>query len=249
MTVADGELPQPLGLAFHVSPSNVDTIFLYSWALSLLAGNLNVVRVSQNVTPQLDLLLGLLARVMADPRFQSIRERNIVLTYPHDDHISRFLSQRADVRLVWGGDETVRRLRSLPAKPTTRDVSFADKVSACMVNAARYVEMSEGTRASTIGAFYNDAYQFDQLACSSPHFVFFAGPEQTCETASEIFWTALGRELERRGQPEAISSVMNKLVGACELVGRDLNAKWKHGRSSGGPVVVRVPVAELASSG
>src|SRR5229473_1854189 len=36
----------PRGLVFHVPPANVDTIFVYSWALSALAGNRNVVRIS-----------------------------------------------------------------------------------------------------------------------------------------------------------------------------------------------------------
>ena len=46
--VADepGQLRFPRGLVFHVPPANVDTIFVYSWALSALAGNPNIVRVS-----------------------------------------------------------------------------------------------------------------------------------------------------------------------------------------------------------
>src|SRR5439155_417971 len=36
----------PRGLVFHVPPANVATIFVYSWALSALAGNRNVVRIS-----------------------------------------------------------------------------------------------------------------------------------------------------------------------------------------------------------
>jgi hypothetical protein len=34
------------GVAFHIAPSNVDTIFLYSLIISLLVGNRNIVRVS-----------------------------------------------------------------------------------------------------------------------------------------------------------------------------------------------------------
>src|SRR5262245_19722913 len=43
---AMGQLRFPRGLVFHVPPANVDTIFVYSWALSALAGNANVVRIS-----------------------------------------------------------------------------------------------------------------------------------------------------------------------------------------------------------
>src|SRR5437868_15389950 len=37
----------PVGTVFHVCPSNVDTMFLYSLAVSLLMGNHNLVRVSR----------------------------------------------------------------------------------------------------------------------------------------------------------------------------------------------------------
>ena len=37
---------KPKGLVFHVTPSNVDTIFIYSWIISLLCGNKNIIRIS-----------------------------------------------------------------------------------------------------------------------------------------------------------------------------------------------------------
>ena len=40
------EVLVPRGLTFHIAPSNVDSIFLYSWALSMIVGNINLVRVS-----------------------------------------------------------------------------------------------------------------------------------------------------------------------------------------------------------
>ena len=60
----------PRGLALHITPANVDTMFLYSFAVSLLAGNLNVVR--DSATPgwtTLELILGhLRAACWAMPR-------------------------------------------------------------------------------------------------------------------------------------------------------------------------------------
>ena len=43
----DDAMVFPRGNVFHVPPANVDTIFVYSWALSALAGNHNVVRISE----------------------------------------------------------------------------------------------------------------------------------------------------------------------------------------------------------
>ena len=42
---SDRYISVPKGLLFHVPPANVDTIFVYSWAISLLCGNANVIRV------------------------------------------------------------------------------------------------------------------------------------------------------------------------------------------------------------
>src|SRR4051812_9420214 len=39
------------GLAFHIVPSNVDVLFCYTWLLSILAGNLNVIRLPQKRGP------------------------------------------------------------------------------------------------------------------------------------------------------------------------------------------------------
>ena len=37
----------PVGRVLHLAPSNVDTLFIYSWALAYLCGNASVVRLSQ----------------------------------------------------------------------------------------------------------------------------------------------------------------------------------------------------------
>jgi acyl-CoA reductase-like NAD-dependent aldehyde dehydrogenase len=37
----------PVGRVLHLAPSNVDTLFVYTWALAFLCGNASVVRLSQ----------------------------------------------------------------------------------------------------------------------------------------------------------------------------------------------------------
>ena len=53
---------KPRGLVFHVPPANVDTIFVYSWLLSVLAGNHNLIRLSASATGSALLLARLLRR-------------------------------------------------------------------------------------------------------------------------------------------------------------------------------------------
>ena len=51
-TDAPGRIRAPRGVALHLPPTNVDTIFAYSWAMSgILAGNTNVVRLAERLAP------------------------------------------------------------------------------------------------------------------------------------------------------------------------------------------------------
>jgi hypothetical protein len=81
-------LIKPLGIAFHNAPANVDTIFVYSWALSLIAGNINIMRISQTPGVQTAILIRLINTALSE--FESIRNRTVILTYPHNDAASAY---------------------------------------------------------------------------------------------------------------------------------------------------------------
>src|SRR5262249_10621559 len=46
----------PRGVAFHVPPANVDTVFVYSWMFSFLAGNRNIIRLPGGRTEAMEIL-------------------------------------------------------------------------------------------------------------------------------------------------------------------------------------------------
>jgi len=56
----------PRGLAFHLPPANVDTLFAYSWALSFLAGNKNVVRLPSAMNPVAEHLVTTIIEVLRE---------------------------------------------------------------------------------------------------------------------------------------------------------------------------------------
>ncbi len=246
-SLSPDEIVQPVGLVFHVTPSNVDVMFLYSWAIALLAGNANVVRISREIPPHVAAICDAISRLLESSPLAPIRERNVVLTYDHDDRTSGWLSQVANARVIWGGDQTVQRIRALPARPTTRDVAFADKLSSCVVNAARYLALTTEARGPIAHAFRNDAYLFDQLACSSPQTVYFVGSLAECESASRAFWSALAAELLQRPAPERPALLMDQRVKVAELAARSGTTSWISGRRATEPVVVRARLEELAA--
>src|SRR5215472_14673875 len=68
------------GVALHFAPANVDSIFLYSWFISMLAGNGNIVRLSQTRSEQVGLLLARLNLLLEQPRFAAIRDRILIFS-------------------------------------------------------------------------------------------------------------------------------------------------------------------------
>jgi hypothetical protein len=188
----------PRGLVFHVPPANVDTIFVYSWALSALAGNRNVVRISNRSAGAADAVLGALnaALAEADP---SIVATQRMVTYGHDEAVTAALSAACDVRVLWGGDDAVDRLRRHPLRPWARDLAFPDRSSLSVWSADHWSRASPKERTAAVEAFANDAYWFDQAACSSPRTVFWVGDAGQARTAQEQFPVVLADVVAQRG--------------------------------------------------
>lgn len=186
------------GLAFHVAPANVDSVFMYSWLLSLLAGNTNLVRVSQKGSPQQDFVIEALRATLADPAGEPVAGRFVLLTYPHDDAITGAISARCQLRVVWGGDATVATLRAIPLRPTASELCFPDRFSAAALSAPAVLALDDAGIAKLAQGFYNDAFWFAQQACSSPRMLAWVGSPAEVDAAAHRFWAALAAELQRR---------------------------------------------------
>jgi hypothetical protein len=205
----------PAGRVFHVAPGNVDTVFVYSWALSYLCGNANVVRVSGQQGDVLARLLGVISEQMGEDPELAAGDRFV--TYEHDEAVSAALSLWADHRVVWGGDETVSALRRLPLSPHASERAFASKFSYAVFALDAYLAASDDGVRQLASGFFNDVFSFDQMACSSPHLVFWVGASARMDPALERFHAALAREIERRGYRGGASSAAHRLGFAFEL--------------------------------
>jgi hypothetical protein len=191
----------PRGLTFHIPPANVDTIFVYSLALALITGNRSVVRMSSRVLAEPNVVLEVLLEVLAE--HPSVEAATALVTYGHDDRITAALSGACDVRVVWGGDATIARIRTAPLAAHARDVTFADRFSLTAIATAAYVDLPGPDRDALVERFFNDTYWFDQMGCSSPRTVVWVGPEPHIEVAAD-FHARLEAVAERKGyRPEA----------------------------------------------
>jgi Acyl-CoA reductase (LuxC) len=208
----------PRGLVFHVAPANVDSLFAYSWMLSMLCGNRNVVRLSSQEGPQSRALLGLLGRLFAAPEWQAIASRTLLLRYGHELAISERLSAACDLRVIWGGDHTVQTLRRLPLPPHATEMCFPNKLSLAVLQADSVAAADDAVMRRLATALHNDAYWFDQMACASPRLVVWVGSDaHTRAVAASRLWTALARELEQRQAGIEASAALDKRIAADRL--------------------------------
>ena len=101
--VPQNALARPRGLVFHLPPQNVETVFLYSWALAYLAGNANIVRLPQAIGAQMRAIVDLFLEKLeaaGDPS-------QFFVHYSSQGDLGAKISALSDARVVWGGDTKV----------------------------------------------------------------------------------------------------------------------------------------------
>lgn len=181
---ADDSLRLGRGIVFHIGPSNVPVNFAYSLVAGLLAGNCNIVRCSSKNFPQVDLIVRHIGAVASS--IPSVAKRMAIVRYGHESQANDYFSSICQVRVIWGGDETVYRLRQSKTSARTFDVTFADRYSFAVINADKLIEEENLTRLAE--KFYNDTYLFDQNACSAPHLVVWLGSPANISAGKAMFW-------------------------------------------------------------
>lgn len=211
------------GTVFHIPPSNVDTIFVYSWLLSLLCGNRNLLRLSQRQSPQTDCLLAAFEAV----ENETVSKSTWLVRYGHEDAITAAISAAVDVRVIWGGDATVQRIRQAPLAPHARELTFPDRYSFSVLHAGGYLQLSAEQQDQLALQSFNDIYWFDQMACSSPHLLIWVGEPEPAKQASAVYFEALAKHLASRGTVSEIGTRLSKFTFACQTILEGRCSGWK----------------------
>lgn len=182
------------GLVFHIAPSNVPINFAYSLVAALLSGNASIVKASSQDFIQTRLVCAAMEALLSGPH-SFLRPYVNVVAYPRDrQDITVALSAACDVRVIWGGNETVRRVREAPLPPHAFDVTFPDRYSLLCVSPEAVLAMEEQALAAMAQGFYNDTFLTDQNACTAPRLVYWVvkdcAPRDTA-AAKNRFWQAV----------------------------------------------------------
>ncbi|MBS7009885.1 acyl-CoA reductase [Anaerostipes sp.] len=172
------------GLVFHIAPSNVPVLFAYSFAFGLLSGNSNVVRISSKAEKELRPMCRLIDRVLMEKEFRTLREQNSIISYEKSKELTDAYSEECNLRVIWGGDETIREIRKSPIPPEAEELVFPDRTSIALLDAGYLAGCSEEELELWAHRFYNDTYGADQNACSSPRVIFWL---QESKDKEELF--------------------------------------------------------------
>lgn len=180
----------PRGVVFQIAPENLDIFFGYTSALSLLAGNVTMVRLPQTTSPDQELLLAIIREALSQSS-ETIGNRLFLLRYGQDDTVTSALSALCDARLVWGDDETIRKTRAIPLPALAQEICFALRFSAAALNATHYNELAQPEKQQLVRAFFNDVYLFDQKVSASPRLLIWIGPKEETDQAAHDFYPRL----------------------------------------------------------
>lgn len=205
----------PLGIVFHVCPSNVDTMFVYSLAISLIMGNKNILRISKRTeNPVLTTLFEIVNEQLAKPEFKALKDYIVVVTYGHDEEINTFISGNADGRILWGGDHTINTFKRIQAQSRTKDIVFADRLSFAIFNAHAFNAQVETEKEACVKKFFNDSYTFDQKGCSSPQALIVMGEKDEKARFKTDFYTMLSKLADSQYESDDYSMSSLKLNAA-----------------------------------
>lgn len=172
----------PIGRVFIVSPSNVEGLFAYSWALSYLMGNQTVVRVSEQLTDDQQALFELLDSL--DKQTSGLSEQAFI-SYDKRSDWTRTLSHWCQLRMLWGSDQSIGSIRQIVLPAQAQEWVFPDRYS---VSVLHLTEADKTKLPKLAEGFARDVSTYQQQACASPKWVFWY---QTDQALQQQFWQAV----------------------------------------------------------
>lgn len=223
------------GVAFHIAPSNVPVNFAYSFVAGLLCGNANIVRVPSKEFPQVGIICNAINKVL--DKHEAMKGYVLCVRYDRDKEINDFFSSVADVRVVWGGDQTIAELRKSPLPPRSGEITFADRYSLAVIDSGSYLSIDNKSKVAE--DFYNDTFFSDQNACTSPRLIVWTGNK--IEEAKKLFWEEEHKLVEKKYTFQAIQGV-NKLTQSYLIAVAEPGVKVENHSDN---LIIRVSIPQI----
>ncbi len=166
----------PRGIVCHWIAGNMPTLAFFSLAQSILSKNGSIVKVPEHNKDLIVSILKNLSDIEIDFEGQKhsgseILESLAIISFDHNDYeASKNFSLAADCKIIWGGAGAVQAITALPQKEHCEIICFGPKYSFGVFD-KEYIESGDFEKA--LRNAVTDIVLFNQMACSSPHVLFF----------------------------------------------------------------------------
>lgn len=157
---------QPRGLTVHWIAGNVDILGVFSIVQALVTKNLCLIKAPHDYKILRDLLLSF-KEIKTEKITGQEFIKCIALVYVerNDEKNQQILSNAADARIAWGGEEAISTILSLKKKFFTEDIMYGPKYSYAVLD-LHSASVDAKNIAQKLAV---DICVFDQYACNSPH--------------------------------------------------------------------------------
>ena len=180
----------PLGVVGHWPAGNVEIQPILSMTCALLGGNAALVRIPRGLVDLTRILMEKLAQ--SDPS-ERLTRRICMAAFEHGrQDLHEAMARVVDGAMIWGGQESVLQVRSLPFPHWARIQVFGPRISVAAMDAGAWNNPTE--QETWCLRMARDLWQFDQQACSSPQVLYI---ENKSRQSTDQFLSALQRAFER----------------------------------------------------
>jgi hypothetical protein len=200
----------PLGVIGHWPAGNVEIQPILSMTCALLGGNAALVRIPKGLVELTRVLMDRL--VQSDPD-ERLTRRIFMAAFEHDRRdLQEAMARVVDGAMIWGGQEAVLQVRSLPFPHWARLAVFGPRISVAAMDAGTWSNPNE--QKAWCLRMARDVWQFDQQACSSPQVLYL---EKHSGQSTAEFLANLQRAFEnenkahpRQAIPAALTSTISR---------------------------------------
>jgi hypothetical protein len=185
----------PVGVVGHWPAGNVEIQPILSMTCALLGGNAALVRIPSGLVDLTERLMDKL--VESDPDGLLTR-RIFMAAFGHSrKDLQEVMARSVDGAMIWGGEEAVLQVRSLPFPHWTKIAVFGPRISVSAMDADTW--SNPNGQESWCRRIARDVWQFDQQACSSPQVLFLEKAGQSTDRFLDVLRQAF--ETENKAHP------------------------------------------------
>ena len=120
-----------------------------------------------------------------------LKNSNLFIQYKSHAENTKKISSVCDGRVIWGGDQTINEIRKVWKPERAIEIAFADRYSLSVIDLHQLKKLKLKKISLLAKRFYYDGYSMNQLACNSPHFVFWVGKKNT--KLQNYFWNQVSQ--------------------------------------------------------